>query len=130
MTRAAGIVLAALFGTAACSGGGSNNSSAPSSGPVYPSSATIVITPSGVSPKTVSISQGGQVTFVNNDTKSRNMQSDPHPEHNDCPELGQVGFLLPGQSRTSGNLNIVRTCGFHDHDDFADIAVQGSIVIH
>jgi hypothetical protein len=57
------------------------------------------------------------------------MQSDPHPEHTDCPELAQVGFLTPGQSRTSGNLNTVRTCGYHDHDDFANTRFQGSIVI-
>jgi hypothetical protein len=57
------------------------------------------------------------------------MQSDPHPEHTDCPELGQVGFLTPGQSRTSGNLNTVRTCGYHDHDDFSNTRFWGNIVI-
>jgi len=118
---------AALVGTAACSSGGSSTS--PTPGTPNPSSATIAITPSGVSPKTVTISPGGQVTFVNNDTRSHDMESDPHPEHSDCPALGQVGFLLPGQSRTSGNLNEVRTCGYHDHDDFANISLQGRIVI-
>ena len=43
------------------------------------------------------------------------MDSDPHPEHTDCPELNQIGFLNPGQSRQSGNLNIARQCGMHDH---------------
>ncbi len=55
--------------------------------------------------------------FVNNDTKSHNMASDPHPEHTDCPEINTVGLLQPGQSRETENLVTVRTCGFHDHDD-------------
>jgi hypothetical protein len=57
------------------------------------------------------------------------MQSDPHPEHTDCPEIAQVGFLTPGQSHTTGNLVIVRTCGYHDHDNFANTKLQGTIVI-
>ena len=118
---------AALVGAAACSSGGSSTS--PSPGTPNPSSATVTITASGVSPKTATIRPGGQVTFVNNDTRSHDMESDPHPEHTDCPALGQVGFLLPGQSRTSGNLNEVRTCGYHDHDDFANISLWGHIVI-
>ena len=69
------------------------------------------------------------MTFINHDSRNHDMQSDPHPEHTDCPELAQVGFLAPGQSRTSGNLNTVRTCGYHDHNDFADTHLQGNIVI-
>jgi hypothetical protein len=57
------------------------------------------------------------------------MTSDPHPEHTDCPEINQVGFLSAGQSRETGNLVTVRTCGFHDHDDPGAIGLQGSIVI-
>jgi plastocyanin len=122
---------AAVFFAAGCSGGGTGSSSPaqPSPGSPAPSNATITITSSGVSPKTVTIAVGGQVTFTNNDNQTHNMQSDPHPEHTDCPELGQVGFLVPGQSRTSGNLNIVRTCGYHDPDDFANTRLWGNIVI-
>jgi hypothetical protein len=28
-----------------------------------------------------------------------------------------VGLLQPGQSRENGNMNTIRECGFHDHDD-------------
>ena len=45
------------------------------------------------------------------------MTSDPHPEHTDCPELNQIGFLNTGQSRPSGNLNTARRCGIHDHSN-------------
>jgi plastocyanin len=117
--------------TAACAGGSSSASTAAPSTPGAPASstATITITSTGVSPKSVTITAGGQVTFINSDSTTHDMQSDPHPEHTDCPELAQVGFLVPGQSRTSGNLNIVRTCGYHDHSDFANTRLQGNIVI-
>ena len=133
MTRFAYLLFPLVLGLgiAACSSGGSSSSAptSPDTGTPASPSATITITSSGVSPKTVTISAGGQVTFINNASRTHNMQSDPHPEHTDCPELAQVGFLTPGQSRTSGNLNTVRTCGYHDHDDFSNTRFQGSIVI-
>jgi plastocyanin len=85
--------------------------------PSSPSGATITITSAGINPTQTTISQGSRVLFVNNDSRSHNMASDPHPEHTDCPEINNVGLLQPGQSRETGNLNIIRTCGFHDHDD-------------
>lgn len=92
--------------------------------------ATITISSSGaVSPSTVTIRQGGRVTFVNNHTRSHDMSSDPHPEHTDCPPIEQVGFLSAGQSRTSGNFNTVRTCGFHDHNEPSATELQGRIII-
>ena len=111
--------------------GGCGSSSAPAAPASVPpvSSNTITITSAGVSPKNVQISVGSRVLFINNDTRSHNMTSDPHPSHDDCPELNQVGFLSPGQSRESGNLVTARTCGFHDHDDFSQQNLQGSIVI-
>ena len=76
------------------------------------------------------ISPGTQVTFVNSDGSVHEMFSDPHPEHTDCPELETVGFLSPGQSHETKNFVTARTCGFHDHDDFSQQNLQGSIVIH
>ena len=68
-------------------------------------------------------------TYFNRDGIDHDMTSDPHPEHNACPEINQVGFLVPGQSRQTGNMNTVRTCGYHDHDNPANTAVQGTITI-
>jgi plastocyanin len=99
----------------------------PSPPPVQ--STTITITGSGASPKNVIVSVGDRVLFVNNDSRSHNMTSDPHPDHNDCPEINQVGFLSAGQSRETGNLVIARVCGFHDHDDPGQQNLQGSITI-
>ena len=87
------------------------------------------ITSMGVTPRVVTVSRGSQVTFVNNDSRPHDMESDPHPEHTDCPEINSVGTLNPGQSRQTGNLNTARTCGFHDHLAAENGSLRGSIVI-
>ena len=119
----------AFFGalTAAMSGCGGSSDTTPS--PAPGPAATITITTAGVTPRSVTIARGSQVQFINNDTTFHEMASNPHPEHTDCPEINSVGFLSPGQSHQTGNLNTVRTCGFHDHDDPTDTRWQGSIVI-
>jgi plastocyanin len=118
----------ATWAQMSCGGGGSNTPTTPTpSNPV--ATTTITITSAGVSPKDIQVAPGSRVTFVNNDTRSHNMTSDPHPEHTNCTEINQVGLLTPGQSRQTGNLNTVRTCGFHDHDLPATTTLLGSIVI-
>jgi plastocyanin len=77
----------------------------------------------------VTIAAGGRVNFVNNDTRAHDMSSNPHPAHTDCPAINQAGFLQPGQSRETGNLTTIRTCGFHDHNRDTDTSLQGSIII-
>ena len=73
---------------------------------------------------------GTRVTFINNDIRAHDMESNPHPEHTDCPEINQVGFISAGgQPKLTGNLNTRRTCGFHDHDLPNNTGLQGSIVI-
>jgi plastocyanin len=101
------------------------------SGPTPPAvqTTTVTITASGASPQNVQITQGQRVRFVNNDGRSHNMTSDPHPDHTDCPELNQVGFLSSGQSRETGNLVTIRTCGFHDHDNPDAANLKGQIII-
>lgn len=130
------VVAAALGAAAACGGGGSGSPTSPTPPATGGGSsgaqdlATITITSAGVvSPATVTIRQGGRVTFVNNDTRPHDMSSDPHPTHEDCEPMNQVGFLNPGQSRTSGNFNQVRTCGFHDHNLPGNTGLQGRITI-
>jgi len=92
--------------------------------------ATITITAAGVvSPSSVTVSPGQRVTFVNNDTRPHDMASNPHPAHTDCPEINTVGFLVAGQSGTTQNLNTVRTCGFHDHNQDTNTSLQGTIRI-
>lgn len=100
-------------------------------GPTNPSTPvlTITITAAGVNPKTVSVDVGGRVRFINNDTSTHLLGSDPHPDHTECPEINQVGFLLPGQSRETGNFVQPRACGFHDHERPDVRSLQGTITI-
>lgn len=120
---------------AACGGSSSTPDSPttptpPPTGGGNPSTATITIGANGsVSPASVTIAPGGRVTFVNNHTQTHDMSSNPHPEHTDCPPMEQVGFLSPGQSKTSGNFNTARTCGFHDHNQPDTAGLKGSIII-
>lgn len=76
----------------------------------------------------ITIDQGARVLFINNDTRPHNMTSDPHPEHDECPAINQVGLLQPGQQRETGNMVIVRTCGYHDHDNPDTNGLKGQII--
>jgi plastocyanin len=130
-TAATAIVLLALAASAC--GGDDNPGPGPSNGGggggnTGNVAATITITAAGVSPSSVTVSPGQRVTFVNNDTRPHDMASDPHPEHTQCPEIN-VGFLQAGQSGTTQNLNTVRTCGFHDHNQPDVRTLQGTIRI-
>src|SRR5689334_16877300 len=76
---------------------------------------TFTITSTGVSPSQVTIAPGGRVLFVNNDTRAHDMEWDPHPDHQGpCGVAGvnPPGFIAPGQTRESGNLVNVQSCGF------------------
>lgn len=123
----AGAFFAACGAACALAACGGSNSATPS--PPAVSAMTITIANNAVTPKNIVVPLGSQVTFVNNDSRSHDMESNPHPEHTDCPALSQVGFLNPGESRQSGNLNIARVCGFHDHNLAEVTGLQGSITV-
>src|SRR5262245_34298254 len=127
----ASTVVAAVIVMAACKSGDNppTNPSPGGGGGGGGTGTTITITSSGVSPKSITVSRGSQVTFVNNDSRSHDMASNPHPEHTDCQEINAVGFINPGQSRQTSNLNTARTCGYHDHELFMNTSLQGTIVI-
>jgi len=128
MTTAAAIAAAAAM--TACGGGSSSSTTSPTGG-CTPSSdpKTIVIQSGQVCPSTITVARGSQVTMINNDSRVHEMDSDPHPEHTDCPELNQIGHLEVGQSRLSGNLNTARRCGFHDHLSPDTASLKGTITI-
>ena len=111
-----GVAAAATIAAAIACGSSSPSTTSPTDGATSPPTAnTIVISNNAVSPQNITVARGSQVSITNNDSRPHDMDSDPHPEHTDCPELNQIGFLNPGQSRQSGNLNTARKCGIHDH---------------
>jgi plastocyanin len=90
--------------------------------------ATITIGPNGISPKEVRIKAWNYVRFVNTDTRTHTMVSDPVDVHTDCPPMNRVAALQPGESRDTGTLHLPGTCSFHDHDNQVE-AYRGRIII-
>ena len=98
----AAIVMAACGGssspTSPSGGGGSSSPGA--------SGATITIGSNGaVSPAQVTISVGQSVTFVNNDSRSHEIASNPHPAHTDCPSTNALGTISAGQTKLTNALH-------------------------
>jgi plastocyanin len=110
-------------------GGGGGAAVVGSTGSVGAVGATITIANNAVSPTTVTVSVGQSVTFVNNDNRAHEMNSDPHPVHTNCPAINNVGLLQPGQSKTTFGFSGSGTCGYHDHNQSDTASLQGRIVI-
>ncbi len=126
---AVALAAVAIF-SAAC--GSSSPNMGPSTGSTCTASSTsttITISNNAVCPQNITVPRGTQVTFMNSDSRTHEMTSDPHPEHSDCTEINAVGNLVPGQSRQTSNLVVARRCGFHDHIAFDVKSLQGSITI-
>jgi plastocyanin len=127
LLRTSLFVVTISVAAAAC---GSDGPSSPSGGSNDGTiAATVTITSSGVSPKSVTVPLGSRVTFVNNDNRAHNINSDPHPEHGSCPPLDNVLNMGAGQSRTSLNFTSARTCNYHDHDNPGAAQWTGTIVV-
>jgi hypothetical protein len=118
----------------ACGGDSNPNSPTPppggSSGVGGPTvqSLSLTITSGGLSAPTADLAVGGTVTITNSDSRSHDMDSDPHPVHTDCPALN-LGPIGPGTSRTSSAQNSARACGMHDHDNPGTQSLMRTIVI-
>lgn len=125
----------ALAAAPAC-GNGSGGGSSGGGSPISPSTggpgtiaATITVASGTVSPAEVRIGVGQSVLFRNNDTRARDMTSDPHPTHTQCPAINAVGVLQPGQERATHGFGATGTCGFHDHLDPDSPGVRGRIIV-
>lgn len=125
----------------ACGGGRSGTTLSPSpsgsvtvisgsTGSTGPIGATVTMTSAGVSPSTVTISVGQSVTFVNKDTRTHDIGSDPHPQHGSCPSIENgVGTIAAGQQKSTQGFAGAGTCTYHDHLDATNPNFQGSIRI-
>ena len=124
------LAFAALITLAACGGGSPTSPSSPATGSPGPSGATITISPDGsISPSQVTVTVGQSVTFVNNDSRVHDMESDPHPTHTDCPQVNAAGLISPGQTKRTNAFTTARSCGFHDHSNPDVAALTGRIII-
>src|SRR3954452_5770700 len=60
-----------------------------------PSGQTVKINSTGLPTRAIDVPGGGRLTIVNRDSIAHDMGSDPHPGHEDCPELNQICMLAP-----------------------------------
>jgi plastocyanin len=110
--------------------GGGGGPTTPSGGGPGPSGATITVGSNGaVSPSSVTITVGQSVTFVNNNTRTHELASDPHPAHTNCPSINALAMLGPGQTKLTNSFGAAGTCGFHDHNDETNPNLKGTITI-
>jgi plastocyanin len=128
--------LAALGVLAACGGGGGNNPGGGGTAVIVrdggtggPNGATVTMTSNGVNPVTVTIAVGQTVTFINNDTRSHEIASNPHPQHGSCPSVEALGVIAAGQTKVTHNFANAGTCGYHDHQDDTNTRFQGTIIV-
>jgi len=129
------LVASSLAAALACGGSSPSGPSGTtvisrSTGSTGTSGATITITSAGVSPGQVTIGIGQSVTFVNNDTRSHEIASNPHPTHGSCPAVeAGLGTIAAGQTKLTQGFADAGTCGFHDHLNPDQASLQGSITI-
>lgn len=122
---ATGLMIGALAGC-----GGSDSPTGPSDpgGGAGSVGATITITASGITNSSPTISTGQSITVINNDARSHNVSSNPHPNHTDCPSLN-LGNLAAGQQATTNAFTVARACGYHDHNDPTNGQWTGTITV-
>lgn len=127
MSGSRSLALAGAVLVLAGCGGGNESPASPTPGE---NPNQMVISASGeLTPHEITIAAGSRVLVINNHSRPHFFASDPHPEHDACPDINQVGLLAPGQRRETGNLVTIRTCGVHDHDDPDNAALRGRIII-
>jgi plastocyanin len=124
-------VLAVSLAAGACGGGGYSSPSTPSTPAPTPPAAglTVTISSTGVAPRSLQVPMGGVVTFVNTDSRTHQIMSDPNPTHNDCPPTNDVNTIAPGQSRQTGSFMVAKACAYHDHMNPDSVVLQGVLLV-
>jgi plastocyanin len=125
------LLLIAIALPAACSSSSPvAPTSQPPTGPAAPAGpTTITISATGFSPQDVTVAVGSAVTFVNADRVGRDVSSGLDHNAFECAEVDAIGFLVPGQSRSTFAFEQPKTCRFHEHANVGVPAYQGRIVV-
>ena len=74
---------------------------------------TIMILEARPVPEELTIAVGERVSFMNHDTTAYTIAGGREPSSPDCPEIGVVGTLDPGHTRTTQPFTSAKTCAFH-----------------
>lgn len=81
--------------------------------PVVPGAAAVSITAAGFSPASITVRVGEQVTFINADSRTHQVASNPHPIHTAYPPLNGL-VMAPGSSFVAV-FTKAGTFAYHDH---------------
>ncbi len=73
----------------------------------------VKITATGFQPSTITIKAGESVTWINQETKIRNVSSDPHPQHTLHPFMN-IGNIAASKE-SSVTFSSKGTYTYHDH---------------
>ncbi|GEM_PF-6253976 len=85
---------------------------------------------SGPEPRSLDISKGDTVKFVNYGTRPFWVASEPHPIHNTCPGFDSVHSLVHGESWSyTFKFDAQKTCPYHNHIDVTTGLYKGSVNI-
>ena len=125
--------LAVLVATAGCGSSFTSSTPVPSLlDPEQPRSPTsaVSITSSGVDPVVLHRDYPVTVTFTNNDTVSRKLESAPELGWDDCPEMHNVATLKPGQQLAVVFSEKDAVCAYHEASQPGNVAFQGYVAIH
>lgn len=88
--------------------------------------AEVSIAKNGFTPQTITIKKGTQVTFINKDTNSHHIASDPHPTHTLLPNFNSKSPL----SSKSTYSYIFETVGIYTyHDHLTPFKFKGTVVV-
>jgi hypothetical protein len=95
---------------------------------------TVTITASGVSPAIVQVPVCRGVCdvilqFVNADSVTHDVRSDPHPAHTECTAYEAIGAIAPGQTKEArvSACGLPERSGYHDETRPADQAFWGRV---
>lgn len=89
-----------------------------------PASATIVYDSNGFSPTTITVKSGETVAVKNSSSSEIQLESGPHPEHTDNPELN-LGTVKPGETKA---IVVTKTGSFSAHNHLED-AYRVAIIV-
>ena len=93
-----------------------------------PATASVLITKDGLSPATITIKEGTQLTWTNNDSFSHQPAADPHPLNNSIEGFDSNTTLLPGDS-LSFTFESPGTYTYHDHLNPLNKRYQGTAIV-
>jgi plastocyanin len=122
--------LAVAIGAACGCGGAAGMSGAPGPSEPVPTEITVSVTATGFKPKDSVVAVGGRARFENVDDRLHSVASNPLISHADCPQINEVGTLVPGQSKLTGVFAEAKTCGYHDPaSEGSGQVLMGSITV-